>query len=274
MRNLLNYLLLLLPILYIVMVMIIYLKQRELLYHPGRNSHELDYYNLKGAKEISLVTKDNIKIQAWYKEPLAQGFMTIFFPGNAGSLEDRVDKLRILDELGDGYLIISWRGFGKSQGIPNKLGLINDAESAVNFVLEKGYDLKKIIIIGESLGTGIAVEMAIKHHFKGLFLITPYTSIADRAGELYPFLPTQLLTKDNFKVLDNIDKINQPLLIMHGTADKVVPYSHSQKIFAKAKDPKDFITYIDAGHNDYDARDAFAKMQNYFKELEPNYYGQ
>ncbi len=267
MRNLFNYILILLPILYIAIVTLIYSKQEELLYHPGRHIHELGSYNLLGVKEVSLLTKDNIKLQAWYKEPSSQGFMTIFLHGNAGVLEDRIDKLKILDELGDGYLIISWRGFGKSEGVPSKLGLIADADSAVDFIVKRGYDLKNTVMIGESLGTGIAVEMALKHRFKGLFLITPYTSIADRAGELYPFLPTQLLTKDNFKVLDNVDKINQPILIMHGTADMVVPYSHAQKIFAKAKEPKDFITYIDVGHNDYDVRDAFTKMQNFFSNL-------
>jgi pimeloyl-ACP methyl ester carboxylesterase len=264
MAKLIKHLLILMPFLYLFMIVFMYFNQRNMLYHLGHESHDLAYYKFDGASEITLITKDNVKLQAWYK-PADK--MTIFLHGNAGNLEDRIDKLKQLTELGYGFIIPAWRGFDKSEGTPTKDGLFLDAEAAINYLKSQNYNLANVIMIGESLGTGIATEMAIKHKFKGLFLITPYTSIADRAAELYPFLFAQYLIKDNFKVLDNIDKINQPLFMIHGTSDKTIPYQHSERIFAKANNPKKLVLYPGAGHNNYNVEDAFTQMKMFFTSL-------
>ncbi len=252
---------------YLFLVAIIYVKQRDMLYHPHKQVHELRYYKLDNTEEITLVTRDDIALQAWFHPAETNKEMIIFLHGNSGNLEDRVSHLRELIEMGYGFIIPAWRGFGKSEGSPTMEGLFLDARAAINFLQNKHYSLDKTIIVGESLGTGIATQMALEHKFKGLFLITPYTSIADRAGEIYPFLPTQLLTKDDFKVLDNIDKINQPLLIIHGDKDTVVPYQHSEKIFAKAHQPKKLIIYPDVGHNNYSVKEAFTDMEKFFSQF-------
>ena len=239
-----------------------------MMYHPNKKqSHELSFYNIDNAEEIFLMTKDIIRIQAWLKKPKDNNEMVILFPGNAGNLENRVDKLKQLDKMGYGFIIPSWRGFGKSEGNPNKEGLLLDAEATIDYVKDQGYDLSNVIMVGESLGTGIATEMAVKYKFKGLFLITPYTSIADRAGEIYPFLPTKYLTKDNFQVEANIASINQPLFIIHGTKDLVIPFQHSNRIFEQAKMPKKIIIYPDIGHNNYDVKEIFEEMKIFFDSI-------
>lgn len=254
-------------ILYVILLAIVYFNQHEMLYHPHKPTHELAFYNIDNAREIFLTTKDNVKLQVWYREPNKDQDMVIFLHGNAGNLEDRADKLTQLAKMGYGFIIPAWRGFGKSEGFPSKEGLFNDAECVINYLKQENYKLNKnVIIIGESLGTGIATEMAVRHKFKGLFLITPYTSIADRAGELYPYLPTQFLTIDNFKVLANITKINQPLFIIHGTADNVIPYQHAEKIFAKANDPKKIIIYPGINHSNYNIEKVFEAMKEFFNQ--------
>ncbi len=252
---------------YLVIIALVYFKQRDMMYHPDKQLHELSFYKIDGAEEITLTTKDNIKLQAWFRKSDTNKEMVIFLHGNAGNLENRVDKLKQLVEMGYGFIIPAWRGFGKSEGSPTKTGLFLDAEAAITCVLEKGYSLPNIIMVGESLGTGIATEMALKYNFKGLFLITPYTSIADRAGEIYPYLPTQYLTKDNFKVEENIAKINQPLFIIHGTSDNVVPYFHSEKIFSKAIEPKKMIIYPGIGHSNYNIKEIFEQMKLFFERV-------
>lgn len=253
---------------YIVLLSVIYFNQRSLLYHPHKEEHPLSYYHIDNAEEITLTTEDNIKLEAWYRPADKNHDMIIFLHGNAGNLNNRAEHLKILAQMGYGFIIPAWRGFGKSKGTPTMDGLFLDAKAAIKFVQEKGYDLKHTIIIGESLGTGIATQMALEYKFKGLFLITPYTSIADRASEIYPFMFAQVLTKDNFKVLDNIKSINQPLLIIHGTEDKVVPYQHSEKIYAAALEPKKLIIYPDKNHVDYDKKQIFLEMNNYFSAIE------
>ena len=265
--NILKILLISLVLAYFLLVGIIYIKQRDMLYHPSKQVHELSYYNLDNTEEITIITKDNVALQAWYHPASLNHEMIIFLHGNSGNLEDRVPHLRELIEMGYGFIIPAWRGFGKSEGLPSLNGLLLDAQAAIHFLQTKHYPLDKIIIVGESLGTSIATQITVEHKFKGLFLITPYTSIADRAGEIYPFLPTQLLTKDNFKVLDNIDKINQPLLMIHGDQDIVVPYQHSEKIFTKAHEPKKLIIYPGIGHNNYSIKEAFTEMKNFFSQF-------
>ena len=254
-------LLFIISIVYLAMIILLYVNQREVMYHPHKQKHELAYYKLQDTEEISLTTQDNVKLQAWFRKPDSNKNMVIFLHGNAGNLENRVDKLKQLIEMGYGFIIPAWRSFGKSEGTPTREGLSLDARAAIAYVQSKGYKLEQTIMIGESLGTGVATEMALEHKFKGLFLITPYTSIADRASEMYPFMLAQYLTKDNFKILDNIAKINQPLFIIHGDKDIVVPYQHAERVFAAAKEPKKFILYPGIGHSDYNVREVFTQMQ-------------
>lgn len=242
----------------------LYLNQRNLLYHPHKENHQLSYYKLENTEEITLITRDGVKLQAWYNQPDKDKPMTIFLHGNAGNLEDRTDKLQQLIKMGYGFIIPTWRGFGKSEGKPTMNGLMLDAEAAVEFVRSKGYKLDQTIIIGESLGTGVATEMATRYHFKGLFLITPYTSIAARAAEIYPIILSEDLVKDNFNVIDKVVYIGQPLLIIHGADDEVIPYSHSEAIFAKAKEPKKLVLYPHVGHNNYDIAESFSQMESFF----------
>lgn len=251
--------------LYLLVLVLVYVGQRNMMYHPNKKQiHELSFYNIEDTEEIFLTTKDKVRLQAWFKKPKDGKDMVIFLHGNAGNLENRIDKLEQLAQMGYGFIIPAWRGFGKSGGTPTKEGLFMDAEAAIDYVKEQNYNLYNVIMVGESLGTGVATEMAIKYKFKGLFLITPYTSIANRAGEIYPFLPTKYLTKDNFQVEENIDIINQPLLIVHGAKDVVVPFQHSNKIFERAKQPKKIIIYPGVGHNDYDVREVFEEMRKFF----------
>lgn len=254
-------------VIYFLVLAMIYINQRNMMYHPKKQKHELAYYKIDSAEEITLFTKDNVKLQAWFRKPDDNKEMVVFLHGNAGNLENRVDKLRQLSDMGYGFIIPAWRGFGRSDSFPTEKGLYLDAESAIDYIISKGYSLSDTIIIGESLGSGVAAEMSVRYNFKGLFLITPYTSIADRAGEIYPYMFTQYLTKDNFKVLSNIAKINQPLFMIHGTKDNVVPHSHSEKIFSKAKDPKEIIIYEGIGHSNYDVKDSFLKMQRFFSSI-------
>jgi fermentation-respiration switch protein FrsA (DUF1100 family) len=255
---------LVLSAIYIGMVLFMYLNQQNLLYHPEREKYGLAHYKITNAEEITLTSDDGTKLQAWYRKPDHDCDMTVFLHGNAGSLDDRADKLKELADMGYGFIIPAWRGFGESEGSPSMEGIYNDARAAIKFAESKGYQTEDMVLIGESLGSGIATKMATEFQFKGLFLITPYTSIADRASEMYPFMPVHNLTKDNFSVIDKIATIKQPLLIIHGTNDLVIPHSHSEKIISVAIEPKKLVLYPDIGHVNYDIKAVFTQMKDFF----------
>lgn len=255
-------------IIYLGVIVYIFVKQRTLLYHPEHEIVGLEQFDMPNTEEIFLTTKDGVKIQTWYRKPDEGKEMVIFYHGNSGHIPQRIDKLKELKEMGYGFIIPAWRGFGKSEGSPTEEGIYNDARATIDFIKKEGYDLKNVIVVGESLGSGIATKMATENEFKGLFLITPYTTIADRAAEIYFYIPVKSLLKDNFDNINNISHVKEPVFIIHGDNDNIIPHAHSLKIIEKANEPKKLIIYPGVNHTSYDSRTVFTEMKKFFASVE------
>ena len=116
--------------------------------------------------------------------------------------------------------------------------MYKDAQSAVDWLEERGISKKDIILYGESLGTGIAVELATKHQYSGIILESPYTSMIDMGKRFYPFLPIRILQKDKYNSLKKLHIIKSPILVLHGKSDTLVPFSMGKKIYDSANEPK------------------------------------
>ena len=136
------------------------------------------------------------------------------------------------------FLIIAWRGFSGNQGKPTEEGLYEDARSAVRWLKSRGIEEKNIILYGESLGTGVAVEIAQNKKFAGIILESPFTSMIDAGKSKYPFLPVRFLLKDKYESSKKIKNIKIPILIMHGKVDTIVPFHMGKKIYEMANEPK------------------------------------
>ena len=136
------------------------------------------------------------------------------------------------------FLIIAWRGFSGNKGKPTENGLYIDGMSAVDWIIEQGVKEEDIILYGESLGTGIATEIAQNKNFAGVILETPFTSMINAAKEFYPYIPVNLLLKDRFENYKKVKNINIPILVMHGEKDKIVPFKMGKKIYQLANEPK------------------------------------
>ena len=108
--------------------------------------------------------------------------------GNAGSLNNRIHKINHFKDMNVNFLLLSWRGFSGNKGKPTEEGLYEDARSALRWLKSKGIDEKNLIIYGESLGTGVAVEIAQYKKFAGIILESPFTSMIDAGKDKYPFL--------------------------------------------------------------------------------------
>ena len=190
----------------------------------------------------------------WYHEKNLKDFKTlIYFHGNAGSLENRIHKLNHFQDMNINFLIIAWRGFSGNNGKPSEQGLYEDGKSAINWITEKQVDEKNIILYGESLGTGVATHLAQNKNFAGIILETPFTSMIDAAKKFYPYIPVKLLLKDKFENKKNIKNINSPILVMHGEADQIVPFSMGKKIYEIANEPKySYFTKYDNHMMEYD----------------------
>ena len=136
------------------------------------------------------------------------------------------------------FLIVSWRGFSGNKGKPTEDGLYKDAKAAVYWLKNKNINEESIIIYGESLGTGVAVEIAQNNNFAGIILESPFTSMVDAGASKYPIFPIRLLLKDKYESDKKIKNINSPILIMHGEADRIVPFWMGKKMYELANKPK------------------------------------
>ena len=225
---------------YFVFIILTFFFQRNLLYHPKINNYFGNELTIS-IEKIKIKTKDNIELLSWYHDTKIVNKKTLlFFHGNAGSLENRIEKLNHFGNMKINFLIISWRGFSGNKGKPTEKGLYEDAESAVRWLFSKGVKEEDIIIYGESLGTGVAVEIAQNKNFAGIVLEAPFTSMIEAGKDKYPFLPVKWLLKDKYESDKKIKNINTPILIMHGKVDNIVPFKMGRKLYELANKPKYF----------------------------------
>ncbi len=223
---------------YLVLVIFIYFYQRNLLYHPSENNYQNDEIKFN-YDEIFIKVDDEIKLKSWVIDKNFKKLKTlVLLHGNAGNLSNRIYKLNELNKLDINILLISWRGFSGNKGSPTEKNLYEDAEAAIRWLNKKQVENNQIILYGESLGSGVVLEIAKKNNFNSIILESPFTSIENSAKIYYPYLPVKLLLKDRYDSINKIEKINTPILIMHGKKDDIIPFSMGEELFEKANEPK------------------------------------
>ena len=228
---------------YILLLSVVFFFQRNLLYHPSVDNYLKDQVVTEPAEieKVKITTNDKIDLIGWFYNQDLEKFKTIlFFHGNAGSLENRTYKLNHFKNLNVNFLIIAWRGFNGNEGKPNEMGLYADARSAIKWLSAKGIKEQNIILYGESLGTGVAVEVAQNKDYAGVILESPFTSMVNMGKKYYPFFPVGLLLKDKFESYKKIKKVSVPVLVLHGKKDKIVPFAMGKKMYELANEPKFF----------------------------------
>ena len=225
-------------VIYLIIAFVLYNYQRSLLYHPSENNYSGDKLTVSSDK-IKIKTDDDVELLAWYHEKDIAKYKTILFlHGNAGSLENRIHKINHFRDIDINFLLISWRGFSGNAGEPSEEGLYKDAKSAIKWLINEGAIEENIIIYGESLGTGVATEIAQHKNFAGIILESPFTSMVEAGKTKYPIFPIGLLLKDKYESFKKIKNIKSPILIMHGEADKLVPFWMGKQMYELANEPK------------------------------------
>ena len=252
---------------YLILLVFLYFYQRSLLYHPNENNYSGDNLTVK-VEKVKVQTSDNLKLNGWFHKKNLSDYKTIiYFHGNAGTLDNRIHKLNHFKDIDVNFLIIAWRGFSGNEGKPTEDGLYIDGKSAVNWVLEQGIKEENIVLYGESLGTGITLEIAQNKNFAGVILETPFTSMVDAAKNFYPYIPVNLLLKDRYENEKKVRSINIPIMIMHGEKDTIVPFSMGKKIFEIANEPKySYFTKYDNHMMEYD-ENLVLTLKSFLKSL-------
>lgn len=235
------FLLLALPVVvYFAIGLPVYLNQNKLLFVPERGPIDPASVGVQGLTAVTLHTQDGLDLTAWYKAPAAGRPVLVYFHGNGGNIAGRAGRLRLFDQFGWGALFVEYRGYGPNPGTPSEAGFARDALAGYAFLQERQISGSRIILYGESLGTGVAVRLATERPVGAVILDSPYTSIAAVAQAHFPWLPAALLIRNKFYLKSRIRDIHAPLLIMQGALDKVVPPAQGQADFAEALPPKQF----------------------------------
>jgi fermentation-respiration switch protein FrsA (DUF1100 family) len=249
--------------LYLVVAVSAYVFQRRLIYYPDPIYTTPADEDLDGVEEIRLATPDGETLIVWHAPAEAGRPTILYFHGNAGDLASRAPRLQRFAAGGLGVFMPAYRGYSGSTGSPTEAALVADAQLAYEHLRKSGIPAGRIIVYGESLGTGVATQLAASREIGALVLDSPYTSIPDVGRWLYPFLPVETLTIDRFESKRYIGQVKAPILILHGTNDNTIPIELGRNLFQLAPEPKEMAELKGAGHSDIYSFGAWDKLRRF-----------
>jgi uncharacterized protein len=234
--------------LYAMAVVVMYAAQRRFIYFPETGRTSPAAAGLPDVSEWIIATPDGEKVVAWYGKARPGQPTLLYFHGNGGTLELRAETISRYLARGRGMFMMSYRGFSGSTGAPSEAANVADAKLAYDTLIKDGVSPDDIILYGESLGTGVAVQVAREKKVAGVILDSPYTSILELASQYYPWLPVSLLLKDRYESIRYIRDVHAPIFILHGQADDIVPVDMGRRLYAAANQPKEIRTIPGGGH--------------------------
>ncbi len=236
--------------LYFFLGLTLFIFQRRILFNKSNHPGLPRDYNLLNTLEVFIKTDDNIDLLSWYHIGDPNLPLLVYFHGNSFHIGDRANRIERYTKQNWNVLLVSWRGFGGNKGKPTEANFYKDGEAVLKWIKKNtDFTFKQIVIYGESLGSGVAVELGIKYEFLSIVLEAPFTSIEDIAQKRYRIFPTKFLVKDKFNNYGKIDKLKSPLLIISGKKDEIVPHAHSVRLFDKANVKKKSVFIDEAIHN-------------------------
>jgi fermentation-respiration switch protein FrsA (DUF1100 family) len=203
-------------------------------------------------RDASFAAADGTKLHGWYVAHDQPKGHALLLHGNAGNVTLLADTLRTLNRRHNlAVLALDYRGFGKSEGKPSEIGLYQDGRAARKWLAEENkIGEADVILMGTSIGGAVAIDLAANDGARGLVIASTFTSLPAVAQRHTPWLPMGLLLSTRMNSLEKIENYHGPLLVVHGDADEVVPYSHGQALYDAAPGKKKFITSKGGKHND------------------------
>jgi uncharacterized protein len=252
---------------YLLLLVCMMFLEESLIFFPSRYP-EGDWQpnNLK-VEDAWFEAADGTRLHGWYA-PVEKPLCAILFcHGNGGNITYSADQIRMLTRhVGASVLEFDYRGYGRSEGKPSEQGILADARAARAWLAQKeGIAETDIVLLGESLGGGVAVDLAASDGARALVLESTFSSLPDVAAHHYPWLPVRLLMRSKLDSASKIASYRGPLLQCHSIADTIVPYRFGLKLFEAANEPKELITWPGGGHNEYLPPAYYAKLKRFLQ---------
>ncbi len=254
---------------YLLFVLWMLFMENSLIYFPS--IYPDGFWDPPGLKfeDAWFETPDGTKLHGWYVPHENPRAVVLFAHGNAGNLSHRYDLLQSLHELGVSVMIFDYRGYGRSEGSPSEAGILADARTARHWLAERaGVKQSDIVLMGESLGGGVMVDLAARDGARALVLENTFTSLPDVAAYHYPWLPVKLLMRTRLNSAVKIADYRGPLLQTHGDADTIIPFKIGRRLFEVANEPKELVVIAGGDHNDPRTEQFFAALEEFLGKLE------
>ena len=226
--------------------------EKRFIFFPDKSVDETPREWGLAYEDIYFATEDGLRLNGWWIPGTGSPVTLLWFHGNGGNISHRLESIKLRrDQLGSNMFIFDYREYGRSEGQVSEQGTYRDGSAAVRYLRSRaGLDPAKIVFFGESLGSAVAVEMAVRHGCAALILESAFLSIPEMAKASFPFLPVGPLLWTKYDTLSKIGKVRVPVLIVHGESDEIVPFWHGRRLFEAAPEPKEFYPIKGASHND------------------------
>lgn len=237
----------------VVLLIVMWVFQRRLIYYPSRGSVPAAGEIIRGARDVTLHTSDDLELGAWLipaREP-DRDVTVLVANGNAGDRSARAPLAEALAAEGLSVLLFDYRGYGGNPGSPSEEGLARDVRAAYRFIVDgEGVSPERLIYFGESLGAAVVTELATQQPPAAMLLRSPFTDLAAVGRVHYPYLPVGFLLWDRYRLVENIADVRVPTTVVYGTRDSIVPPKQSREV-AEAAEGKTLVVQVaGAGHND------------------------
>lgn len=229
---------------YLATLAVLFVFQSSFIYPAPQETHD----PAPGFEAVALTTSDGLELTAHWRAPEASKPVVVWFHGNGGSLAASTDETELLATQGYGVLLAPYRGYGGNPGDPSEEGFYRDGRSAMQFLADQGITPEQTIIGGNSIGSGTAAQMTVEFSPAALILVSPFTSVPDVAANSFPMFPVRMLLQHEFDNIGKLPALDLPMLIMHGDADRMVPFEHGQRL-AESNPRAEFIAFEGVGHD-------------------------
>lgn len=220
---------------YVLLVVVLAATQRDIIYHPSKQTAEPADAGLDEMVPVPVRAADGVVVTGWYAPPgNPQRPTVVLFHGNGGAIVHRARKARHFLNLGYGMFLAEYRGYGANPGRPSEDGLYADARAVLTWLAARGVPGSRLVLYGESLGSGVAVQMATEHEVAALVLEAPFTRLPALAPPYIPEPLAEVLMADRYDNLAKIGSLAVPVLVAHGEDDIVVPVGMGRALLAAA----------------------------------------
>ena len=233
----------------------VFFGDRLIFFPEARGDWEAARRSRHPIEEVTLKAPDGVALFSWHLRVPTPRCTVLFFHGNAGNITDRIDVLQTLGRIGADVFLLGYRGYGRSAGRPSERGFTLDAETAYRHLTEtSGVPPSRLLLYGESLGGGPAIDLASKRPCAGLILQSPFTSIRDMAARVLPLFPIHWFLRSKFDNLRKIGSVAAPKLFFASRTDEVVAYEQTRRLYEASGGARRWVEFDGCGHNDLHAR--------------------